>query len=177
LSRYFALLVLMLVPSQALSGYVWITTLLGVTPRWIEAVIPYSVSDAGSPQIPNGSEFLAVAAAFDAWEAVSSANVNFEFQGTTPVRTAGRDRTNLVAFVDDIGLGALLGTTTLAATFSFFNRVGGIARGSAWPTRVRRRHRHRSHSGRELSHSRLLAGKRRAFHLESCFLLLETRSK
>ena len=120
-----ALLTLIVFPWQSLSGYVRITTSVGATPRWVEAAIPYSISDAGSPQIPNGSEFLAVAAAFDAWEGVASSNVNYEYQGTTPIRTAGRDGTNLITFVDDTGLGALLGTTTLAATFSFFNSVGG----------------------------------------------------
>ena len=125
MSKHFALLILMLIPWQSLSGYIRITTSLGATPRWAETAIPYSVSEAGSPQIPNGSEFGAVAAAFDAWEGVAGTTVDFEFQGTTPIRTAGRDGTNLVTFVDDSGLGALLGTTTLAATFSFFNRVGG----------------------------------------------------
>jgi hypothetical protein len=119
------LLILIVFPWQSLSGYVRITTSVGATPRWVEAAIPYSISDAGSPQIPNGSEFLAVVAAFDAWEGVASSNVNLEYQGTTPISTAGRDGTNLVTFVDDTGLGALLGTTTLAATFSFFNNVGG----------------------------------------------------
>ena len=123
--KHFALLILIVFPWQSLSGYVRITTSVGATPRWVEAAIPYSISDAGSPQIPNGSEFLAVKAAFDAWEDVASSNVNFEYQGTTPVRTAGRDGTNLITFVDDTGLGALLGTTTLAATFSFFNNIGG----------------------------------------------------
>ncbi len=93
-------------------------------PRWSESAIPYSVSEAGSPQIPNGSEFLAVQGAFDAWEGVEGANVDFEFQGMTSIRTAGRDGTNLVTFVDDTGLGALLGSSTLAATFSFFRRSG-----------------------------------------------------
>ena len=117
-------LALIVIPWQSVSAYVRITSSLGSMPRWSESAIPYFVSDAGSPQIPNGSEFLAVQAAFDAWEEVEGANVDFEFQGTTSIRTAGRDGTNLVTFVDDTGLGALLGSTTLAATFSFFSRSG-----------------------------------------------------
>ncbi len=126
MSKHLALLMLLVFPWQIVSGYVRITTSSGQSPKWLEASIPYAVSAAGSPQIPNGSEFLAVAAAFDVWESVPSAAVDFEFQGMTPIRTAGRDGINLVTFVDDVGLGALLGTTTLAATFSFFKTVGGI---------------------------------------------------
>ncbi len=119
------LLILIVFPWQSVSGYVRITTSSGSTPLWVDTAIPYTISEVGSSQIPNGSEFLAVNAAFEAWAAVPSSKVTFEYQGTTHVRTAGLDGTNLVTFSDDSGLGAMLGSTTLAATLSFFNSAEG----------------------------------------------------
>ncbi len=104
------------------SGYVRITTTTGVELRWIDTPIPYYINTAGAPQIPNSSEFLAVHAAFDTWENVPSAAAEFEFLGTTPLRTVGRDGLNVITFADDSGL---LGSQTLAATFSFFKRISG----------------------------------------------------
>ena len=68
---------------------------------------------------------VAVRAAFDAWEAVASADFEFDFRGTTSLRGVGKDDVNLITFADDSGL---LGSTTLAATFSFFGRSGGELR-------------------------------------------------
>lgn len=104
-------------PAQA---HVRITTLSGHSPRWARMPIPYAVNMAGAG-IPNGSEFLAVQAAFRTWEEVEGAAVHFEYTGTTPSRSVGLDGANLVTFTDD---GGLLGSTTLAATFSFFQGSG-----------------------------------------------------
>ena len=111
--------------SHAGAAHTRITSLTGATPSWLESPIPYSVNDRGLAEIPNGSELVAVRAAFDAWEAVASADVDFDFRGTTSLRGVGLDGTNLVTFADDSGL---LGSTTLAATFSFFKRSGGELR-------------------------------------------------
>ena len=118
----FLVLPVLLVAWQPVSAHVRITTFTGSMPRWIETVIPYSISEDGASQIPNGSEFVAVQAAFETWEAVESAAVDFQYQGTTPQSGVGLDGLNLVTFDDDSGL---LGSTTLAATFSFFRRSGG----------------------------------------------------
>ena len=124
--RWPSLIVLMMALSaQSVCGYVRITSSEGLMPRWSQAAIPYVVSEAGSPQVSNGSEFLAVRAAFDTWAAVEEASVQFDYQGTTGVRSAGRDGVNLITFVDETGLGEMLGSTTLAATFSFFTTIDG----------------------------------------------------
>jgi hypothetical protein len=84
--------------------------------------VPFWISDKGSPQISNGSEFVAVQAAFQTWQNVSSANIRFEYTGTTPIRSAGRDGYNIVTFSDDA---TPLGSSTVAVTFSFFRNDFG----------------------------------------------------
>ena len=124
MKRYCLLLGVLGLLSWSHSGaaHTRITTSTGATPRWVESPIPYSINDRGLAEIPNGSEWVAIDAAFDAWEAVASADVEFDFRGTTSVRGVGLDGINLITFADDSGL---LGSTTLAATFSFFRRSGG----------------------------------------------------
>ncbi len=110
--------------SGTTAGYVRITTTTtGIELRWTDTPITYYINANGAPQIPNGSEFLAVHAAFDAWENVPSAAVDFDFGGTTPLRSVGRDGLNVITFADDSGL---LGSQTLAATFSFINHSNGV---------------------------------------------------
>ncbi len=60
--------------------------------------------------------------AFATWEAVTSADIEFDFEGTIAERSVGLDGTNLITFADDSDL---LGTTTLAATFSWFRIESG----------------------------------------------------
>ena len=124
LKRYLALLGVLglLLWSHPGAAHTRITSDKGATPRWLESPIPYSVNDRGLAEIPNGSELVAVRAAFDAWEAVASADVRFDFRGTTSRRSFGKDGINLITFADDSGL---LGSTTLAATISFFRRSSG----------------------------------------------------
>ena len=102
------------------AGHTRITGLTGAMPRWTVSPIPYSINDRGLAEIPNESELIAIQAAFDAWAAVASADVQFDFRGATPDRSVGLDGTNLITFADDSGL---LGSATLAATFSFFRRA------------------------------------------------------
>lgn len=93
-------------------------------PRWSAMPIPYWINDRGSSQIANGSEFTAVRAAFQTWQNIPTADIRFDYKGTTPVRTAGRDGLNLISFSDD---STPLGSSTIAATFSYFkNDLGTV---------------------------------------------------
>jgi hypothetical protein len=83
--------------------------------------IPFWINDRGSPQILNGSDFDAVLASFWTWENTPSADIRFDYRGTTPVATVGHDGMNIVSFVD---ASTPLGSSTIAATFSFY-RVQG----------------------------------------------------
>jgi hypothetical protein len=83
--------------------------------------IPYWINAQGLSQIHNGSEFHAVHESFRTWQNAGSAEILFEYRGTTAVRTLGLDGLNLVSFSDDT---APLGSSTVAATFSFFSRSG-----------------------------------------------------
>src|SRR5262249_46962946 len=79
-------------------------------------------NEKGLSQIFNGSEFSAVRASFQTWENVSQANIRSNYMGTTPVANVGRDGLNIVSFSDTSGL---LGSSTIAATFSFFRTDAG----------------------------------------------------
>jgi hypothetical protein len=79
--------------------------------------VPYWIIEKGLPQIANGSEFAAVHASFQTWEDVATADVRFEYRGTTAASGVGRDGLNVVSFAD---AATPLGSSTIAATFSFF---------------------------------------------------------
>ena len=79
----------------------------------------YWINVRGLSQIPNGSEFNAVQAAFQTWQDVPTADIQFDYKGTTQCETVGRDGLNLISFADDA---TPLGSSTLAATFTFFCR-------------------------------------------------------
>lgn len=66
--------------------------------------ISYAINELGSDQIPNGSEFVATHEAFATWEAVTSADIEFDFEGTIAERSVGLDGTNLITFADDSDL-------------------------------------------------------------------------
>jgi len=89
----------------------------GQVPAWANMPVRFWISDRGSPQIGNGSEFAAVQAAFQTWQNVPTATVSFQAMGPTPVSTVGQDRLNTVTFVDNT---VPLGSDTIASTFSFF---------------------------------------------------------
>ena len=86
--------------------------------------VSYWINERGSSQISNGSEFQAVHASFQTWQDVSTASIGFNYRGTTVTRTVGRDGINLISFADDT---TPLGSSTLAATFSFFGVLNGGA--------------------------------------------------
>ena len=77
--------------------------------------IPIWINDRGSPQILNGSDFEAILASFRTWENIPSASIRFDYRGTTPAATVGRDGMNIVSFTDN---STPLGSSTIAATSS-----------------------------------------------------------
>src|SRR2546428_12914233 len=85
--------------------------------------VTFWTNDNGSAQILNGSEFDAIRASFQTWQNIPTADVRFEYKGTTPIRTVGHDGVNVITFADDT---IPLGTSTIAATFSFFRNEGGV---------------------------------------------------
>jgi hypothetical protein len=89
-------------------------------PKWLSMPVPYWINEAGSPEILNKSEFAAVRAAFQTWQNVTTADIRLDYKGTTPVTAVGYDGMNLVTFADS---SLPLGTTTIAATFSFYGPV------------------------------------------------------
>ncbi len=99
------------------AAYTRITAVDGRATRWASMPVSYWINVRGFSQIPNGSEFSAVRAAFQTWQDVPTADIVFDYKGTTPVQTVGRDGINLISFADDA---TVLGSSTLAATFSFF---------------------------------------------------------
>ena len=99
------------------AAYTIITTSSGLQPFWPSTPIPFWINVSGSPQITNGSDFIAVQAAFQTWGSISTSILSFSYMGTTPVSTVGEDGINLVTFVDS---SVPMGSDTVAATFSFF---------------------------------------------------------
>jgi hypothetical protein len=81
--------------------------------------VTYRINEKGFSKITNGSDFLAVHSSFHAWETVASADVQFVYGGTTTAAGVGRDGMNVVSFTDT---SAPMGSSTIAATFSFFKR-------------------------------------------------------
>jgi hypothetical protein len=59
--------------------------------HWASLPINYFINRQGSNQIDNDSELLAVHAAFQAWADVQTANIRFDYRGTSAVTTGGGD--------------------------------------------------------------------------------------
>ena len=125
MKKYISFLFVLLALAGTSWAYTRITVSSGNSPKWVKMPIPYSINDRGLSQIPNGSEFDAVHRAFQTWQNVSTAQVTFEYTGATPQRTLGRDGMNLVTFADD-ATQAVLGSSTIAATFSFFSNSSTV---------------------------------------------------
>ncbi len=65
-------------------------------------VITYLINDQGAPNIGDGSDFVAIQDAVDAWTSIPGVEFNVTYGGTTPQQVAdGLDQVNLVTFVDD----------------------------------------------------------------------------
>lgn len=91
--------------------------------HWASMPIHYFISQQGSNQINNDSEFLAVHAAFQAWASVPTANVRFNYLGPAAINTVGQDSVNLVSFGDTT---FPMGSGTLAVTLNYFSSQTGI---------------------------------------------------
>src|SRR5687768_17444537 len=68
--------------------------------RWQTLPVPYRIHAGGIPGLGNGSEFIAVQRAFDAWQNLPSSAVAFRYEGTSPVQNGGNDGVNVISFQD-----------------------------------------------------------------------------
>jgi len=91
--------------------------------HWPSMPINYFISQKGSDQINNGSEFLAVHAAFQTWANVPTANVRVNYMGPAVITAGGSDSVNLVSFSDTTFPWS---SGTLAVTLSYFSSSTGI---------------------------------------------------
>src|SRR5215813_10522979 len=120
--KKYGVLLLIIICSVEAAAYTRITTTSGQLPKWSSMPISYWINEKGSSQITNGSEFAAIHASFQTWQNVQAADIHFNYRGTTTVSNVGRDGLNVVSFSDTSGL---LGSSTIAATFSFFRTDAG----------------------------------------------------
>ena len=121
MKKYLAILLVILF-SRDVSAHMRITMSSGLNPRWASMPVPYWINEKGSPNIPNGSEFSAIQSSFQTWQNIQTANIQFAYKGTTNVGTVGVDGMNVVTFTDTT---VPLGSSTIAATFSFFKNQNG----------------------------------------------------
>jgi hypothetical protein len=120
--KKYAFILVVLVFSQTARAYTRITASSGLSPKWATMPVSYWISQKGSPQISNGSDLAAVQSSFRTWENIQTASIAFSYRGTTPIGTVGRDGLNVVTFTDN---SAPLGSSIIAATFSFFRTENG----------------------------------------------------
>jgi len=66
------------------AAYTRITASSGQMPKWAALPIPYWINERGYSGITNGSEFNAVHAAFQTWQNIPEAGIQFQYMGTTP---------------------------------------------------------------------------------------------
>jgi matrixin/IPT/TIG domain-containing protein len=121
LKKYLFVLLILACAVHA-AAYTRITASTGLMPKWPSLPIPYWINERGYSGIANGSEFTAVHAAFQTWQNIPEAAIQFQYMGTTPARSVGHDGINLVTFDDDI---TPVGSSAIAVTFSFFRTQGG----------------------------------------------------
>ena len=88
---------------------------IGSRARWQTLPVSYRIHAGGLPGLGNGSEFIAVQRAFDAWQNLPSSAIAFRYEGTTPVQTGGNDNVNIISFQDT---SFSFGTGTIAVTLS-----------------------------------------------------------
>jgi Matrixin/IPT/TIG domain/Carboxypeptidase regulatory-like domain len=118
--RKYGTILLSLLFCVSADAYIRITNSQGQMPKWQSMPVSYSINESGSPVIQNKSEFAAVRAAFQTWQNVPTADIRIDYKGPTPITAVGYDGMNLVTFADS---SLPLGTTTIAATFSFYGPV------------------------------------------------------
>ena len=120
--KKYAIIFLVFVFCWVAAAYTRITSSDGQMPKWTSMPVPYWINDKGYPPILNGSDFAAVQAAFHTWELVSTADIRLTYMGTTPVSSVNQDGINVVSFTDT---STPLGSSTIAATFSYFRSEPG----------------------------------------------------
>jgi hypothetical protein len=118
--RKYGTILLSLLFCASAAAYTRITNSQGQMPKWQTMPVSFWISEKGSPAILNGSDFAAVRAAFQTWQNVASADIRLDYKGTTPVGSVGYDGMNLITFTD---ASLPLGSSTIAATFSFYGPV------------------------------------------------------
>ena len=121
MKKYVVLLVVLLFPRIS-TAHTRLTMSSGQNPKWASMPVPYWIQDKGLPGISNGSDFAAVQASFQTWQNIPTTSIQFAYKGTTAAGTVGLDGMNLVTFTDTT---APLGTSVIAATFSFFKTENG----------------------------------------------------
>lgn len=122
MKKHLVLVLLVLCTAGAAAAYTRLTLSGGGSPRYTTLPVQYWINEKGFSQIPNGSEFNAVHSAFETWRKVSIAALTVQYMGTTPALGVGRDGMNVISFADG---STPLGSTTIAATFSFFKSGSG----------------------------------------------------
>ena len=105
----------------AISGW-WIsrTPALAFVPflsgaKWKTLPVAYKIHQGGLPSTGNRSEFVALHAGFEAWEAIEDSAITFSYEGTTETGVAALDYTNVISFQDhsfDFGSRVLAVTLT-----------------------------------------------------------------
>ncbi len=85
---------------------------------WATFPVAYNIHVAGLPSTGNGSEFVAIHAAFETWQKVAASMITFSYEGVTDTRFMGKDYVNLISFQDD---SFDFGTDIIAVTLSSSN--------------------------------------------------------
>jgi hypothetical protein len=109
-----------LTPAPANAVHERLTTAAGKSPRWSAMPIRYAINREGTLHVANGSEFGAVHAAFRTWEDAPGSAIDFQPLPDT-VAGFGQDGVSTVTFAVPA---SVLGSSTLAATFSFWDTAG-----------------------------------------------------
>ncbi|MCK5066204.1 MAG: Ig-like domain-containing protein [Bacteroidales bacterium] len=85
------------------------------------------INEEGLPYVNDNSDFQALTQAMDTWEAITTSEVDFEYDGTTPqAKAVANDGINLITFMDEtyFTTNEVLG---LAAKTLFMDDASGIA--------------------------------------------------
>lgn len=86
--------------------------------KWKTLPVTYKIHQGGLPSTGNRSEFAAVHAGFEAWEAIEESAIAFSYEGTTETGVAALDGTNLISFQDhsfDFSSGVIAVTLTFSS--------------------------------------------------------------
>ena len=104
-----AALVLAVVPAH---GYSHFTVGDGVRLRWEQPRVRWFATDRGAAGVTSSDLQATVSRAFDVWEDVPTASIEFEFVGFTGASPFGEDGLSVLGFQDHPELERVLGATT-----------------------------------------------------------------